>query len=178
VPRKPFIFTIGLLSVQKGFHLLPALLNNNDYELVIAGQETAHKAKIIEEAVKYNCTDRLTITGPVTDADKAWYFKNCAAFAFPSIAEGFGLPIIEAMYFGKPVFLSKFTSLPEVGGDVAYYFDSFEPEHMNDVFMAGMEDYINNNRSGAIINHASRFTWQAAAQQYMGLYIQTLNSNQ
>ncbi|MES2061420.1 MAG: glycosyltransferase family 1 protein [Bacteroidota bacterium] len=176
VPQKPFIFTIGLLSVQKGFHLLPALLNNNNYELVIAGHETPHKAKIIEEAEKHNCLDRLTITGPVSDADKAWYFKNCAAFAFPSIAEGFGLPIIEAMHFGKPVFLSKFTSLPEVGGNVAYYFDSFEPGHMSDVFTAGMEDYINNNRSEAIIKHAAQFTWQAAAEQYLQLYQDCLDS--
>ncbi|MES2265314.1 MAG: glycosyltransferase family 1 protein [Bacteroidota bacterium] len=170
VPSKPFIFTIGLLSVQKGFHLLPALLKNNDYELVIAGQETPHKAHIIAEAVKHNCQDRLTITGPVSDADKAWYFKNCAAFGFPSIAEGFGLPIIEAMHFGKPVFLSKFTSLPEIGGNVAYYFDSFEPEHMNYVFTTGMEDYLSNNKAEEIIKHAAKFTWQASAQQYLQLY--------
>jgi glycosyltransferase involved in cell wall biosynthesis len=176
MPQKPFIFTIGLLSVQKGFHLLPALLNNNDYELVIAGHETPHKEKIIEEAIRYNCLDRVIVTGPVSDADKAWYFKNCAAFAFPSIAEGFGLPIIEAMHFGKPVFLSKFTSLPEVGGNVAYYFNSFEPEHMREVFTAGMEDYVKNNRLEAIIKHASTFTWQAAARQYLQLYQECLDS--
>ncbi|MBS1527675.1 MAG: glycosyltransferase family 4 protein, partial [Bacteroidetes bacterium] len=104
-PKRPFLFTIGLLSVQKGFHLLPALLKNNDYELVISGIETPHKQKIVQEAEKYNCLDRMHITGPVSDDDKAWYYKNCSAFVFPSIAEGFGLPVIEAMYFGKPVFL-------------------------------------------------------------------------
>ncbi|MGY4537513.1 glycosyltransferase involved in cell wall biosynthesis [Mucilaginibacter sp. UYNi724] len=176
LPQKPFIFTIGLLSAQKGFHLLPALLRDNAYELVIAGNETPHKAVIIEEAIKHNCLDRLTITGPISDADKAWYFKNCEAFAFPSIAEGFGLPIIEAMHFGKPVFLSKFTSLPEVGGNVAYYFDSFEPVHMRKVFKTGMEDYINNNRAEAIIEHASKFSWQAASQQYLDLYVNCLES--
>ena len=52
LPQKHFIFTIGLLSVQKGFHLLPALLKVNDFDLVIAGIETPHKQMIIEEAKK------------------------------------------------------------------------------------------------------------------------------
>jgi glycosyltransferase involved in cell wall biosynthesis len=175
IPQKPFLFTIGLLSVQKGFHLLPALLKNNDFELVISGIETPHKKRIVEEAEKYDCVNRVHITGPVTDDDKAWYYKNCAAFVFPSIAEGFGLPVIEAMYFGKPVFLSKHTSLPEVGGDVAYYFDNFEPSHMQSVFADGMDDFNKNNRSQEIMKHAEKFSWDETANQYLKLYSDCLN---
>jgi glycosyltransferase involved in cell wall biosynthesis len=175
-PERPFIFTIGLLSIQKRFHVLPALLQNNDLELVISGVETPHKSVILEEARKHNCQDRVTITGPVNDDDKAWYYKNCSAFAFPSIAEGFGLPVIEAMYFGKPVFLSKYTSLPEVGGDVAYYFDNFEPAHMQKVFADGMQDFKDNNRAASIIKNAERFSWQNTAQQYLQLYQDCLDS--
>ena len=175
VPKKPFLFTIGLLSVQKGFHLLPPLLKGNDFELVIAGIETPHKQRIIEEAEKFGCLDRMTITGPVSDDDKAWYYKNCSAFVFPSVAEGFGLPVIEAMYFGKPVFLSKFTSLPEIGGEAAYYFDSFDPEHMQDVFKKGMQDFHDQNRAASIIKHAGKFSWGTTTQQYMELYESCLN---
>ncbi|TSJ44246.1 glycosyltransferase family 4 protein [Mucilaginibacter corticis] len=170
LPKKPFLFTVGLLSPQKGFHYIPSLLQGNDYELVISGIETPHKARIIEEAQKYNCLDRVTITGPISDDDKAWYFKNCSAFVFPSIAEGFGLPVIEAQYFGKPVFLAKATSLPEIGGSEAYYFDNFEPEHMQAVFNKGMKDYADNNRESAIIANANKFSWEKTAQQYMQLY--------
>ncbi|SFS48993.1 Glycosyltransferase involved in cell wall bisynthesis [Mucilaginibacter polytrichastri] len=170
VPAKPFLFTIGLLSVQKGFHLLPALLENNDYNLVIAGIETPHKQKIIAEAEKYGCLNRVIITGPVSETDKAWYYKNCSAFIFPSIAEGFGLPVIEAMYFGKPVFLSKYTSLPEVGGDVAYYFDSFDPKHMQQVFTRGMADFRVRNREDEVKAQANKFTWENSANQYLALY--------
>lgn len=169
-PKKPFLFTIGLLSVQKGFHYIPALLEGNDYELVIAGIETPHKSRIIEAAEKYNCLGRLTITGPVSDDDKAWYFKNCAAFVFPSVAEGFGLPVIEAMYFGKPAFLANATSLPDVGGDAAYYFDNFEPAHMQQVFNTGMQDYRDNHREARIMEHAAKFSWDNAARQYLQLY--------
>ncbi|MEO6849185.1 MAG: glycosyltransferase family 1 protein [Mucilaginibacter sp.] len=174
-PKKEFLFTIGLLSPQKGFHLLPALLKGNDYELVISGIETPHKAKILEEVKKHNCEDRVSITGPVTDDDKAWYYKNCSAFLFPSIAEGFGLPVIEAMHFGKPVFLSKYTSLPEIGGEVAYYFDNFEPEHMQNVFAKGMNDFYTNNLSAKVIAHADKFSWERTAGQYLQLYTDCIN---
>ncbi|MBB5397101.1 glycosyltransferase family 1 protein [Mucilaginibacter sp. AK015] len=174
VPEKRFLFTIGLLSVQKGFHLIPALLEGNDYELVIAGIETPHKSTIVAEAEKYNCADRLTITGPVNENDKAWYYKNCSAFVFPSIAEGFGLPVIEAMHFGKPVFLAKYTSLPEVGGSVAYYFDNFESGHMQQVFKDGMLDYETNDRAAAIMQYAGKFSWESAARKYMALYNELL----
>ncbi|MFW0718130.1 glycosyltransferase family 4 protein [Pedobacter sp. N23S346] len=169
-PTKKFLFTIGLLSVQKGFHLLPALLKDNDYELIIAGKETPHKQLILEEAEKYNCLDRVHIIGQISDEDKAWYYKNCSAFLFPSIAEGFGLPVIEALHFGKPVFLSKFTSLPEVGGDAAYYFNSFEPEHMQEIFEKGMIDFIQNNHDKKAIAQAEKFSWGIAAAQYLDLY--------
>jgi glycosyltransferase involved in cell wall biosynthesis len=173
-PQKQFLFTIGLLSVQKGFHLLPALLKNNNFELVISGIETPHKAEIVKEAVKYGCLDRVHITGPVTDDDKAWYYKNCSAFVFPSIAEGFGLPVIEAMHFGKPVFLSKFTSLPEVGGDAAYYFDNFEPWHMQSIFNNGMNDFADRNRENEMKGQADKFSWDRAADDYIRLYQECL----
>ena len=173
-PPRPFLFTIGLLSVQKGFHLLPALLQDNNFDLVIAGIETPHKQNIIAEAVKYNCLDRLHITGPVSESDKAWYYKNCAAFVFPSIAEGFGLPVIEAMHFGKPVFLSKFTSLPEVGGNAAYYFDNFDAKHMQQIFREGMQDFIARNRADEMLAQADKFSWEQAANQYLELYSECL----
>lgn len=174
-PEKKFLFTIGLLSVQKGFHLLPALLKDNDYHLVISGRETPNKQRILEEAAKYNCLDRVHITGEISDQDKAWYYKNCSAFLFPSIAEGFGLPVIEALHFGKPVFLSKFTSLPEVGGDAAYYFDSFDPGEMQNTFTNGMEDFVLRNRAEEMIAQAEKFTWKIAANQYLHLYQKCLD---
>jgi glycosyltransferase involved in cell wall biosynthesis len=173
-PGKPFLFTIGHVSAKKNFHVLPALLQGNDLVLIIAGIETPYKDQIMEEAKKHNCQDRVIITGPISDDDKSWYYKNCEAFVFPSIAEGFGLPVIEAMYFGKPVFLSTHTSLPEVGGNAAFYFNSFDAGEMQNVFAQGMDQYRNNNMQPAIIAHANQFTWQHTAQQYLQLYADCL----
>jgi glycosyltransferase involved in cell wall biosynthesis len=173
-PARKFLFTIGSLSAKKNFHVLPALLMNNDYELIVAGKITAYQEKILEEAAKYNCTNRVIIPGLISDEDKAWYYKNCEAFLFPSIAEGFGLPVIEAMHFGKPVFLSKLTSLPEVGGDAAWYFDSFEPKSMQATFIKGLEEYMANDMEPSIMKHAAKFDWAKTAEQYLELYDECL----
>ena len=176
LPQKPFLFAIGHIGPKKNFHVLPPLLQGNDYELVISGIETDYKNKILEMAAQYNCSDRVKITGPITEADKAWYYKNCSAFVFPSLAEGFGLPVIEAMHFGKPVFLSTLTSLPEIGGDAAFYFSNFDPANMQQVFANGMETFEAENRAEKVKQHALQFNWDETARQYLALYNECLNN--
>ncbi|HEY0055609.1 MAG TPA: glycosyltransferase family 1 protein [Pedobacter sp.] len=175
VPKNPFLFSIGEILPKKNFHILPSLLHQNNYEIIIAGRENskAYREKILKEAAL--TPDRVRLLGPINDEDKAWYYANCAAFVFPSIAEGFGLPVIEAMHFGKPVFLSNLTALPEIGADAAYYFKSFDPNHMREVLKNGMTDYETNpQRKKTVIERASYFTWERAAAQYLMLYEQIL----
>jgi len=175
-PQKPFLFTIGIVSAKKNFHVLPALLVNNDYELIISGIETSYKEQVIQEALKYGVKEKVIITGPVSEDDKAWYYKNCAAFVFPSIAEGFGLPAIEAMHFGKPVFLSTHTSLPEIGGDAAFYFENFEPAAMQKTFANSMASF-DALMEKKVIAHAQKFDWQQTAKAYLTLYEECLQSS-
>jgi len=171
LPQKPFLFSIGQLHSRKNFHVLPALLVANDYELVIAGMnDFPYTERVLQEAKKLQVEDRVKLIGPVSEEDKYWYYKNCEAFVFPSIGEGFGLPVIEAMYFGKPVFLSKFTSLPEIGGDVAYYFENFEAGCMREVFENGMNDYNCKQPQQLIIKQAKCFSWKKAADEYLNVY--------
>lgn len=174
-PAKPFLFTIGLVQPRKNFHVLPALLEGNDYELVIAGLNEFDYGKEVETAAKkFGVADRVKLIGPATEEEKYWYYKNCEAFLFPSYAEGFGLPIIEAMYHGKPVFSSDRTSLPEVGGDAAYYFHEFDPEHMRQVFAEGMQHYATHQPIEKIKQQAARFSWDRCAEEYIDVYKQML----
>jgi len=174
-PKRTFLFTIGYIAAKKNFHVLPALLVGNDHELIISGVETPYKGKIMEEAEKFGVTDRVKITGTISEDDKAWYYKNCTAFVFPSIAEGFGLPVIEAMHFGKPVFLSTHTSLPEIGGDAAFYFPTFESADMQAAFATGMAEFSKNNMREKVIAHALKFDWQQTAREYLALYDEVLS---
>ena len=172
IPNKPFLFTIGTVAAKKNFHVLPALLQGNDYWLVIAGitHEEAYLQKIKQEAVRCGVEHRVIITGAITDAQKQWYYQHCEAFVFPSIAEGFGMPVLEAMYFGKPVFLSTYTSLPEIGGSLAYYFASFDSDEMRRTVEQGLQHYYQTSPQQALQNHALSFSWLAAARQYLSIY--------
>lgn len=175
-PRNPFIFTMGMVNEKKNFMVLPALLRNNEYELVIAGKliekvELEYKERIETQALKYGVQDRIRFLGSIPEEDKYWYMKNCAAFAFPSLAEGFGAPVLEAMHFGKPVFLSTFTSLPEIGGTYAYYFESFDPDYMIDLFNLSMDKFYSDpNRSEEVRRYSTRFSYDKAAREYYRIY--------
>lgn len=106
----------------------------------------------------------------ISDAQKAWAYAKCTGFLFPSLAEGFGLPPIEAMHFGKPVFLSRRSCLPEIGGDAADYFDDFEPRSMKLAVQAGLTRHAQPGRAPAIKTHAAKFDWDRAAAAYLALY--------
>jgi glycosyltransferase involved in cell wall biosynthesis len=97
-------------------------------------------------------------------------YVHCEAFVFPSLAEGFGLPVVEAMHLGKPVFLSPFTSLPEVGGPEAYYFTDFDGASMRDILAKGLHDYQVNDKKQAIQAWSTRFDWSVAAASYVEVY--------
>lgn len=176
-PQGPFLFSLGAIAPKKNFHVLPQLLPGNEFHLLIAGitQSAAYKQKIEEEAARLGVRNRLRFTGPVTENDKQWYLKNCAAFVFPSLAEGFGLPVVEAMYFGRPVLLSRATSLPEVGGDAACYFNGFAKEEMQQDLEACLRRFETDaGLKDRLRRRAFSFSWTDAALAYHNVYDELL----
>lgn len=172
LPRRPFLFAIGYVNRKKNFHTLLNLLEYNDVELVIAGRldEPDYIATMKENARKRGLSERLHVLGPVSDGEKAWYLKNCTAYVHPSLAEGFGATVTEAMMFGKPLFLSNRTSLPEIAGDVAFYFRSFEPKHMQQVYLEGMDTYSKNGLAQRIVEKGRSYNWREKAAEYIEVY--------
>jgi glycosyltransferase involved in cell wall biosynthesis len=177
IPKRPFLFGMGYVNRKKNFHVLLPLLKNESLEMIIAGRldEPDYIESMKKQAVKMGVADRLHITGPITEGEKSWYLQNCYAFMHPSLAEGFGAPVVEAMQFGKPLFLSALTSLPEIGGDVSFYFRDFNPAHMQSVFESGMKCYYEKNMSPLIRENANRFNWKEKAIQYLNVYRTLLN---
>lgn len=171
-PLLPFIFAMGYVNQKKNFHTLVPLLNDPNIELIIAGKldEPDYIKDMKRLARQLAVADRLHIVGPVPEEDKAWYFKNCLAFMLPSLAEGFGAPVVEAMKFGKPIFLSNLTSLPEIGSDAAFYFTDFDPANMMQVFKEGLRQYQKNDMAALIISRADEFNWEEKAKQYIKVY--------
>jgi glycosyltransferase involved in cell wall biosynthesis len=147
------------------------LLLQNNYELIIGGLNHYDYARqVMEEARRWKVEDRVKLIGPLDEKNKSWYYANCKAFVFPSLAEGFGFPPLEAMHFGKPVFLSDRMSLPEIGGKAVYYFREFDPESMQTVFNEGMKDYEANDRTVTLKQQAALFNWDIAAKKYLEIY--------
>jgi len=171
-PRKPFLFSIGVVNRKKNFHVLLPLLKNNTMELLIAGKfDDNHYISLLkEESKKLGVEENLHLLGRISEKEKSWYFNHCNAFAFPSISEGFGLPVVEAMSCGKPLFLSDRTALPEIGGDVSFYFRDFQPDHMEEVFHIGMSKYAAEGFRQKIRERSMSFNWHRSARQYLEVY--------
>lgn len=168
-----FFLYLGVIHPKKNVHtLLPLLQAFPDYKLVMAGDDSHEYAQHVHyQAVKLGVADQLIMTSAVDEATKSWLYEHCEAFLFPSLTEGFGLPVVEAMSLGKPVFLSNLTSLPEIGGRDAVYFNTFEPDDMVETFRLGMQDFYDDPlKADRLRWRANRFSWERAAQEYWALY--------
>lgn len=176
--KRPFLFSIGQFTERKNFHALVGMLDKlKDFNLVLAGNSNKPYGEFVQKEIeKYKLEDRIFLIGKISEKKKHYYLQNCTAFVFPSLFEGFGLPPIEAMAYGKPVFLANKTSLPEIGGDVAFYWNKFSPAYMAEVFEKGMTKFEENREtiSIALKERAASFDWDNTAKEYLDLYSRIL----
>lgn len=169
---RPFLFHLSRMSASKNPQAILALAAQwPEMDFLFCGPPT-HDAKSLIAAGPYGSNVHFSLG--ISEAQKAWAFEHCAGFVFPSFTEGFGLPPVEAMQYGKPVFLSRLTSLPEIGGDAASYFDDWAPAAMRAVVEAGLQHGADAANMAAVKAHAARFDWVAAADAYLALYLRLL----
>lgn len=171
VPNAKFLFSVGTVLPKKNFHVLIDFLKIlPDYKIVVAGTTFHSYAKDMQKRIQdEGLADRFFLVGTIDEAHKIWYYQNAEAFLFPSLLEGFGLPVAEAMSLGLPLFISDKTSLPEIGGEDAYYFKSFDAESMRDVFVSGMKNFTPEKKE-RLIKRSKMFDWKKAAEAYLNLY--------
>ena len=171
---KPFLYSIGDFLERKNFlSIVKMMVHITDFNLIISGNNNKpYGIEIAKFIIENNLQNRVFLTGKVDDIAKQFYLSKCYAFLFPSIREGFGLPPIEAMHFGKPVFLSNKTSLPEIGGEHAYYWDNFDPEYMKNTLIVGLSHFYDNKNEIEMLmkKRAASFDWKIAASEYLKVY--------
>lgn len=174
IPKRPYLFNIGEMTERKNTHTLVEMLAFlPDFDLVLAGNSSKKYVEKVKDAITKNkLENRVHILGKISELDKKYYLKNCEAFVFPSLREGFGIPPIEAMSFGKPVFLSNSTSLPEIGGEHAFYWDHYEPKYMAKTVQNALAVYNRDKErlSKDYKDHANSFSWEKTARQYLKVY--------
>lgn len=170
--NKAFFFTIGQVREKKNFHtLLDCMKLFPDKQLYIAGEATSSYAKMIQNRIENERIENVKMLGTISNEERIWLYQNCEAFLFPSLFEGFGLPVIEAMQFGKPVFSSKETSLKEIGGECAYFWDNFDPQYMKSVIDDNLEKFKNSSKlQEKNIAYAHSFSYEKHFEQYVQLY--------
>ena len=130
-----YILFVGTLQPRKNIERLVEAFSRlkskvKNLNLVIIGKKGWMYEDILNAPEKYNVSDRVKFLDSVSDEELPVFYQNAICFVLPSLYEGFGLPVLEAMKYGCPVITSNVSSLPEAGGDAALYFN---PENVNDI---------------------------------------------
>lgn len=126
-----YILFVGTLQPRKNIERLVeafAMLSNKDLSLVIVGKRGWQYEDILRSPKRYAVEENVKFLDFVEDDDLPSLYKSAQCFVLPSLYEGFGLPVLEAMKYGCPVLTSNVSSLPEAGGDAALYFDPTSAE--------------------------------------------------
>lgn len=173
VERAPYLLTLSTVEPRKNlgrlFEAFARLIRRPEHatlRLVVAGSKGWKTAPIYRRPQELGIADRIDFVGFVPDDQLPALFAGCAAFVLPSIIEGFGLPLLEAMAFGAPAVCSNAGSLPEVGGDVPTYFDPLDVEAMEAALHAELSSSRpREQRAGEGKLRAAGFSWRETAEQ-------------
>lgn len=176
IPDGPYIFSIGTVQPRKNYarlaQALAALdLRHRDARLVIAGGQGWLDSPIYRTIESLGLGERVQFTGFARDEDLPALYSDAACMAYPSLYEGFGFPVLEAMACGTPVLTSTASSMPEVAGDAAILVDPYNVDAIRD----GLERLLDDDALRADLAvrgraQAQRFTWARAAEQLGRVY--------
>ncbi len=175
--RKSFFLTVGNLQPRKNTRLLvqaygqlPEAVRNR-YLLVIAGQAQWQHSAIYEAVAERGLESDVLFTGYVPDGDLVALYNAATLFLYPSLYEGFGLPVLEAMACGTPVVSSSVSSLPEVAGDAALLVDPSEVTEVTAAMEAIVEHPdLAHRLSARGLCQAAAFSWERTAQKTLEVY--------
>ncbi|MBD3299841.1 MAG: glycosyltransferase [Candidatus Moranbacteria bacterium] len=171
----PIILFVGRLENKKNLiRLVEAfkafLKKYPEYRLILAGKRGIGFDQLLKVVKHLKLIDKVIMPGYVTEGEKACLYKYCNVFAFPSLYEGFGLPILEAFYYKIPVLTSHVSCLPEVAGDAAYYADPYDVE----VITSGLERLVTNEKYAEKLislgkERLKKFSWNSAAKKTLSI---------
>lgn len=175
--KKDYILFVGTLQPRKNVaRLIEAfsMLNSNDKrinaDLVIVGKKGWMYEEILAAPEKFGISDKVKFLHSVSDEDLPSFYKNALCFVLPSLYEGFGLPILEAMQNGCPVLTSDVSSLPEAGGDAALYFDPLDTNDIKEKMELMMNDKelkIKLIQKGN--GQVKKFSWEKTARETLNV---------
>lgn len=176
LPKENYLLFVGNLEPRKNLvNLLSAIeiLYNKGVviPLHIVGPSGWKNSKIMEKLLNSPINNQVSLTGYLSEADLITEYIKCKAVMFPSIYEGFGLPILEALYLDKPVITSKGSSMEEIAQDCAIYVD---PKDVNCIASEMMKLFSDNPQPIPSLQHTksivNSFSWKKSAYKMMNIF--------
>lgn len=170
-----YILFVGTVQPRKNLGRLAAALSfvakaGLPHQLVIAGKSGWMARAVQAELVASGMSNRIHPLGYVDSADLPTLYSGAAAFCFPSLYEGFGLPILEAMACGTPVVTANTSALPEVAGDAALMVDPKRPTEIGDALVRVLSDQsLRRDLIERGLARAQTFTWERTARATIDL---------
>jgi glycosyltransferase involved in cell wall biosynthesis len=145
--------------------------------LVLAGGKGWLMEDFQKHLTELGVDGQIVMTGYVSDDELVWLYRNCYANLYPSLFEGFGLPVLEGMQFGAPTLTSNATSIPEVAGRAAILLAPEDTEGWAQAMLRLAKNRVERDQlSAAALLQAARFNWQASATALLQLYEEALAS--
>jgi glycosyltransferase involved in cell wall biosynthesis len=175
LPERYLLF-VGTVEPRKNLGRLLSAFESAHAEgladgLVIVGQRGWLYDDFFAQLEKSPVRDRVILPGYVDDRDLPALYAGARVFAFPSVYEGFGLPVLEAMACGVPVAASNASSIPEIGGDAAMYFDPLDVRSMSDALFRLLRDSeLQGELRSQGLARAASFSWERAAMETRAVY--------
>jgi len=169
---------VGALQVRKNIDRLVTAFESlpGKWKLVLAGAAGGYGSRAIVERIETSrARDRIGMTGHISRVGLESLFRRARIFAFPSLDEGFGIPVLEAMAFGVPVITSNRSALPEIAGDAALIVDPANVEEIAGALRRLMDDQNEREelaRRGRA--RAAHFTWTETARQTYAVYTELM----
>jgi glycosyltransferase involved in cell wall biosynthesis len=171
--REKIVLCVGAIQRRKNqamliraFRALP-----DEWTLILAGSQGYKAEEAVREAANSPAANRIRITGYLTDEQIGDLYARAAIFAFPSLDEGFGMPVLEAMAAGIPVIAGNRSALPEVCGDAAELID---PSSEDDLASALLRLATDETRRAELVElglrRAAQFKWENAVANTIGVY--------
>lgn len=180
---KPYILAVGNLQPRKNLaRLVEAFArttrkSDEPCQLVLAGKAQWRESEVLDCISRAGIGQRVVFTGYVSDEDLVTLFNEALTFAYPSLYEGFGLPVIEAMACGTPVLTSRVTSLPEVAGEAALLVDPLSIDSISDGLTRLLTDPgLRSSLSEKGMARAATFSWKACAAATATVYREVLSA--
>lgn len=173
---KRYILTVGTLQPRKNFaRLIEAFsqLSDRSLDLVIVGKKGWLYEGILEAPKTYGVESRVKFMDFVADDALPALYKNAACFVLPSLYEGFGLPVLEAMSYGIPVVVSNVSSLPEIAGDAGIYIDPEDTKSITEGIAEALAETgaAKTKRIAAGKKRVTLFTWDKAADTVIDVLV-------